>query len=75
MHLLINHPAALQKARAELDAVVGTASVVRKSDITNLPYLQSVVKETLLLHPPGHHSWIRFMSVRHTQTIRGLIPY
>jgi len=31
--------------------VVGRGRVVRESDIPSLPYLQSVVKETLRLHP------------------------
>ncbi|XP_062227676.1 cytochrome P450 93A3-like [Phragmites australis] len=50
---LINHPAVLRKAQAELDAVVGTDRLADESDIPRLPYLQAVAKETLRLHPTG----------------------
>jgi cytochrome P450 len=53
MALLLTHPEAMQKVRAELDANVGTSRLVEESDITNLPYLQCVVKETLRLRPVG----------------------
>ena len=42
----------LEKARLEIDAVVGKSRIVEESDIKNLPYLQAIVKETLRLHPP-----------------------
>ncbi|OMO54091.1 Cytochrome P450 [Corchorus olitorius] len=50
---LINHPNILQKAREEIDTVVGRNRIVEESDIANLPYLQAIVKETLRLHPTG----------------------
>lgn len=50
---LINHPTAMEKARKEMDSVIGKERIVRESDISSLPYLQAVVKETLRLHPPG----------------------
>ncbi|XP_020266928.1 3,9-dihydroxypterocarpan 6A-monooxygenase-like [Asparagus officinalis] len=50
---LINHPTILQKARDEIDAVIGINRLVKESDIPNLPYLQAIVKETLRLHPTG----------------------
>ncbi|RLN30600.1 cytochrome P450 81D11-like [Panicum miliaceum] len=53
MALLLMHPEAMQKVRAELDANVGKTRLVEESDITNLPYLQCVVKETLRLCPVG----------------------
>ncbi|CAN6348239.1 unnamed protein product [Urochloa humidicola] len=53
MAFLLTHPEAMQKVRAELDANVGTKRLVEESDITNLPYLQCVVKETLRLCPVG----------------------
>lgn len=40
------------KLQHEIDSVVGYKSVT-DVDITNLPYLQAVVKETLRVHPPG----------------------
>uniref|UniRef100_A0ACD5XN55 Uncharacterized protein n=1 Tax=Avena sativa TaxID=4498 RepID=A0ACD5XN55_AVESA len=53
MAQLLTHPEAMRKARAEIDANVGTARLVEESDITNLPYLQCIVKETLRLCPVG----------------------
>lgn len=50
---LINHPHVLEKARLEIDAVVGKSRIVEEADIKNLPYLQAIVKETFRLHPPG----------------------
>jgi cytochrome P450 len=50
---LINHPACLDKLRAELDAVIGRSRLVGEEDVAQLPYLQAVLKETLRLHPPA----------------------
>ncbi|KAK7336615.1 hypothetical protein VNO77_17161 [Canavalia gladiata] len=50
---LINNPHVLEKAREEIDAVVGKGRIVEESDIANLPYLQAIVKETLRIHPAG----------------------
>jgi len=50
---LMNHPHVLEKARLEIDAVVGKSRIVEESDIKNLPYLQAIVKETFRLHPAG----------------------
>ncbi|KAF7070758.1 hypothetical protein CFC21_076229 [Triticum aestivum] len=53
MALLLKHPGVMAKVRAEIDANVGMSRLVEESDITNLPYLQCVVKETLRLCPVG----------------------
>jgi len=53
MAQLLTHPEAMLKARAEIDANVGRSRLVEESDMTNLPYLQCVVKETLRLCPVG----------------------
>ncbi|KAM0010505.1 putative cytochrome P450 [Helianthus debilis subsp. tardiflorus] len=53
LSLLLNNPHALKKAQEELDRVVGWDRQVNESDITNLVYLQAVVKETLRLYPAG----------------------
>ncbi|KAF3442606.1 hypothetical protein FNV43_RR16522 [Rhamnella rubrinervis] len=50
---LINHPNVMAKARQEIDSEVGHNRTVEESDISNLPYLQAIVKETLRLHPTG----------------------
>ncbi|GMY14148.1 cytochrome P450 93A3-like [Fagus crenata] len=50
---LINHPNVIEKARQELDSVVGKKRLVEESDIMNLLYLQAIIKETLRLHLTG----------------------
>ncbi|XP_058199629.1 cytochrome P450 93B2-like [Rhododendron vialii] len=49
---LINNPKVLKKAQEEVDNVVGKHRLVAESDVPNLPYIQSIVKETFRLHPP-----------------------
>ncbi|KAK9126893.1 hypothetical protein Scep_015739 [Stephania cephalantha] len=49
---LYNHPAIFNKAREEIDSVVGKTRLIQESDVPNLPYLQAIMKETLRLHPP-----------------------
>ena len=41
---LINHPIMMEKARQEIDSVLGRSRLVQESDIANLPYLQAIVK-------------------------------
>ncbi|KAL0397584.1 UNVERIFIED_CONTAM: cytochrome [Sesamum calycinum] len=48
---LMRNPEILSKARTELRNVVGQNEEVQESDISRLPYLQAVVKETFRLHP------------------------
>ncbi|XP_028808718.1 3,9-dihydroxypterocarpan 6A-monooxygenase-like [Neltuma alba] len=48
---LINHPRVMEKARQEIDSVVGTSRIVEESDMVKLPYLQAIFKETLRIHP------------------------
>ena len=50
---LLTHPAAMAKARQEIEQVVGNNRIVEESDLPNLPYIRSVIKETLRLHPGG----------------------
>ncbi|CAA7035870.1 unnamed protein product [Microthlaspi erraticum] len=48
---LLNHPEVLKKAREEIDRKIGLERLVEESDISNLPYLQNIVSETLRLYP------------------------
>ncbi|XP_010415197.1 PREDICTED: cytochrome P450 81D11 [Camelina sativa] len=50
---LLNHPEVLKKARDEIDNNIGLDRLVEESDISNLPYLQNIVFETLRLYPAG----------------------
>ncbi|KAK6792720.1 hypothetical protein RDI58_011801 [Solanum bulbocastanum] len=52
MRLLLAHPDAFHKLRAEIDSKVGNERLLNESDFTNLPYLQCVINETLRLYPP-----------------------
>ncbi|OAY79563.1 Cytochrome P450 81D1 [Ananas comosus] len=53
MALLLSHPDVMEKARAELDLRVGSGRLVQESDLSDLPYLQCIIKETLRLYPAG----------------------
>lgn len=48
---LIRHPKILAQVQEELDRVVGRERLVSEPDLTQLSYLQAVVKETFRLHP------------------------
>lgn len=50
---LLRKPSVMEKAKKELEQVVGSRQDVKESDIDGLPYLQAIVKETLRLHPPA----------------------
>ncbi|XP_043704017.1 cytochrome P450 CYP82D47-like [Telopea speciosissima] len=52
LSLLLNNPQVLKRAQEELDVHVGRDRHVEESDIKNLVYLHSIVKETLRLYPP-----------------------
>lgn len=53
MAQLINHPDVFKKLRDEIKSIVGPNRLVKESDVSKLPYLRAVVKESLRLHPPG----------------------
>ncbi|KAK8541983.1 hypothetical protein V6N12_014594 [Hibiscus sabdariffa] len=49
---LVRNPKVQKKAQEELDRVIGFERVMSETDFSNLPYLQSIAKEALRLHPP-----------------------
>ncbi|KEH43874.1 putative geraniol 8-hydroxylase [Medicago truncatula] len=49
---LIRNPEAMLKAKKELGKMIGCSVPLEESDISKLPYLQAIIKETLRLHPP-----------------------
>lgn len=48
---LLHNPEALSKVKLELEQTIGKGNLVEESDVTRLPYLQAIVKETFRLHP------------------------
>ncbi|XP_028755349.1 cytochrome P450 71D10-like [Neltuma alba] len=50
---LMKNPKVMEKAQAEVRKVYNEKGYVDESEIHQLKYLNSIVKETLRLHPPG----------------------
>ncbi|CAH9137232.1 unnamed protein product [Cuscuta epithymum] len=46
-------PNVMEKAKEELDRVIGRERWVEEKDIAHLPYIESIIKETFRLHPVG----------------------
>ncbi|KAF2302123.1 hypothetical protein GH714_032861 [Hevea brasiliensis] len=53
MSNLLNNSQVLEKAKKELDFEIGQESLMDESDVSKLPHLQSIISETLRLHPAG----------------------
>ncbi|XP_022152553.1 cytochrome P450 71A1-like [Momordica charantia] len=51
MSELLKKPEIFIKATEELDRVIGKERWVEEKDITNLPYIDAIAKETMRLHP------------------------
>ncbi|KAJ8447390.1 hypothetical protein Cgig2_013167 [Carnegiea gigantea] len=50
---LLRHPEKMAKAQAEMEQLLdkGQSRSIQESDISKLPYIQAIVKETMRLHP------------------------
>ena len=53
MSLLLKTPRVLKKAQREIDNCVGQDRVLEESDVAELPYLRSIINETLRMYPTG----------------------
>ncbi|KAL5728519.1 hypothetical protein ACHQM5_001593 [Ranunculus cassubicifolius] len=51
MSLLLNNPEVLKKAQSEIDNHVEPGRLVSESDLNKLPYLHSIINETLRMYP------------------------
>lgn len=51
LSLLLKHPEAMSKTRAEIDTYVGQDQLLKESHTAKLKYLQNVITETLRLYP------------------------
>ncbi|XP_075085309.1 geraniol 8-hydroxylase-like isoform X1 [Nicotiana tabacum] len=49
---ILRQPEIRKKVQAELAEVVGKGKPIEEDDVSRLPYLQCIVKETLRMHPP-----------------------
>ena len=51
LSLLLNHPEVLGKARIEIDEHIGHDRLMDEANLAKLPYLRSVLNETLRMYP------------------------
>ncbi|KAK3411998.1 hypothetical protein EUGRSUZ_I00749 [Eucalyptus grandis] len=47
---LLNNPEKLKKAQDDIDSIIGQDRLMEESDVSNLPYLQCIIFETLRLN-------------------------
>ncbi|KAK9131416.1 hypothetical protein Sjap_011903 [Stephania japonica] len=48
---ILRRPKVFKKAQEELDRVIGKERWVEEKDMPNLPYIESIMKETMRMHP------------------------
>ncbi|KAM3327370.1 hypothetical protein P3S67_002496 [Capsicum chacoense] len=49
---ILKQPEIMKKAQIELAEIIGEGISVEEADVSRLPYLQCIIKETLRMHPP-----------------------
>ncbi|PHT28280.1 Geraniol 8-hydroxylase [Capsicum baccatum] len=49
---ILKQPEIMKKAQIELVEIIGEGISVEEADVSLLPYLQCIIKETLRMHPP-----------------------
>lgn len=59
LYYLLDNPRVLEKARAEVDSVVGDRGKLNARSLQNLPYIEAILKETLRLQPPAAAFMVR----------------
>ncbi|KAH0634496.1 hypothetical protein KY284_037282 [Solanum tuberosum] len=50
---ILKQPEIMKKVQAELAKIIGKGKSIEEVDVTRLPYLQCIIKETLRMHPPA----------------------
>nr|WMB80851.1 BX4 [Lamium galeobdolon] len=48
---VLRHPLIMKKAKEEIDGVIGRNRWVQETDVSQLPYIESIIMETFRLHP------------------------
>ncbi|KAK4391300.1 Dimethylnonatriene synthase [Sesamum angolense] len=51
IHELLKHPHVIEKAKEELDRVIGRNRWLEENDFPNLPYIDAIIMESMRLHP------------------------
>ena len=51
VYLMVNHPEVQQRAKAEIDRVIGRERLPDFEDRASLPYVDAVLRETMRWHP------------------------
>ncbi|XP_075074354.1 geraniol 8-hydroxylase-like [Nicotiana tabacum] len=49
---IIKQQEIIKKAQVQLAEVIGKGKIVEEADVSQLPYLKCIIKETLRMHPP-----------------------
>lgn len=51
IHEILRHPRVAEKAKDELNKVIGKGRWVEEADLSQLPYINAIIKESFRLHP------------------------